>query len=253
MMTSYLFYIVLGFFPSLVWLWFYLKKDSHPEPKKIVIKIFIYGILLGPLALVLEIVARWVIWPTFSLNNFLWTFSRGHLLFPISLIIIAPVVEEWLKYWLVKKTILKNSNFDEPPDLMIYAIIGALGFAAAENLLSVFMNFIDGESLNQIVGGIAIRFVSATFIHALTAGTIGYYMALSFWEPAKRYIYLTSGLALAIFFHASYNFIIWEIEINPLSTDLFSFAAILLLTFLSVYVSWQFQELKKKSAICKIK
>ena len=50
-----LFLTLLGFTPSLIWLSFYLKKDVHPEPKRMVIKVFILGMGSAFLAALLGI------------------------------------------------------------------------------------------------------------------------------------------------------------------------------------------------------
>ena len=39
-------YIIFGVLPSLTWLSYYLRKDVHPEPKKMVLKIFLWGALI---------------------------------------------------------------------------------------------------------------------------------------------------------------------------------------------------------------
>ena len=38
-------YVILGLLPSLTWLSYYLTKDLHPEPKKMILKIFLWGAL----------------------------------------------------------------------------------------------------------------------------------------------------------------------------------------------------------------
>ena len=47
-------YIILAVVPSILWLLFYLRKDKHPEPNKMVIKIFFWGILAALGALLFE-------------------------------------------------------------------------------------------------------------------------------------------------------------------------------------------------------
>ena len=39
--------------------------------------------------------------------------------------------EEFLKYWVVKKKVLDNPEFEEPVDVILYMIIAAWGCAAA--------------------------------------------------------------------------------------------------------------------------
>lgn len=41
----FFFYLFLGITPSLIWLLYYLKKDIHPEPKRMIVRVFILGML----------------------------------------------------------------------------------------------------------------------------------------------------------------------------------------------------------------
>ena len=45
MVFIYFLYIIFGILPSLAWLFYYLKKDLHPESKKMILKIFLLGSL----------------------------------------------------------------------------------------------------------------------------------------------------------------------------------------------------------------
>ncbi|KKW15738.1 MAG: hypothetical protein UY56_C0027G0005, partial [Parcubacteria group bacterium GW2011_GWA1_50_14] len=51
------FAIVFGILPGIVWLFFYLQEDLHPEPKKLLIKTFLIGGLFAFLALLVELLA----------------------------------------------------------------------------------------------------------------------------------------------------------------------------------------------------
>ena len=48
--------LILGFIPSLVWLLYYLRKDVNPEPNRLILKVFIGGMLVAPFAAVAETV-----------------------------------------------------------------------------------------------------------------------------------------------------------------------------------------------------
>ena len=43
--------IILGLLPGFAWLLFYLKEDLHPEPKKMLAKVFLVGALSAIAAL----------------------------------------------------------------------------------------------------------------------------------------------------------------------------------------------------------
>jgi len=114
----YLLYF-FGFLPSIIWLLFYLQKDVHPESNKQILKVFFYGIIAGFCAILVEAMFKEVLLP----KSILYIFIGGAF------------VEEYLKYLVIKFEILKNSELDEPFDIMLYMIISALGFAALENIL----------------------------------------------------------------------------------------------------------------------
>src|SRR3989339_590236 len=181
----YLFYILLGLLPSAIWLSFYLRKDKRPEPNTLIITMFIRGMLLAPLAIILELFLIWLMTPN---SNPLELLSNGQptLWWKVLLAatLIPAVVEEYLKYSAVRFKILKNSEFDEPTDAMIYCIIVGLGFAAVENLLILFrVSFLD---FGQALGTIALRFVGATLVHALAGGIVGYWLSRAILNPDKK-------------------------------------------------------------------
>jgi len=56
LILSYPFYIFFGILPSFIWLIFYLRRDVHPEPKSMILKIFFYGMLITLPAILFEVV-----------------------------------------------------------------------------------------------------------------------------------------------------------------------------------------------------
>ena len=53
-LTTDILLIVLGFLPSLIWLGIFLQKDSHPEPRYLLIRVFLMGMILSPVAVGLQ-------------------------------------------------------------------------------------------------------------------------------------------------------------------------------------------------------
>lgn len=250
-MWTYLFYLILGFLPSFIWLLFYLRKDSHPEPNSQVLKIFIWGMLIAPLAVLLQFGLIWLTKPSFDLKIFFSLLSqidnnwRGLLV----LIVFAPVVEEYLKYAIVKEKILKSPDFDEPLDAMLYLIIGALGFATVENLIVILKTPL--LPISQALSTISFRFIGATFLHALASGIVGYFLAKSLLETKKRFPLIIHGLVLAIIFHGIYNYLINLLDQNY--SSIIVLAIVSLLASAAIFVSISFKKLKKQLSICKIK
>lgn len=237
---SYPLYIIFGVLPSIIWLLFYLKRDSHPEPKKQVITIFFYGVLIAVPAIFIEIGAL----KLFGCLN-IWGISP-FLITVLNTFFGVALVEELLKYLVVKEKILKHTEFDEPIDAMLYMIIAALGFAALENILILFplgpVFF-----FNQALGISVFRFLGATFLHTLCSATIGYFLALSFFDTKNRRKLVLSGLSIATFLHGLYNFCIMKTE-----GDFKLLIPAVILIALAIFVFKGFKRLKKIKSVCKI-
>ena len=231
----YLLYIFFGLAPSIIWLLFYLRKDSHPESNKMILKIFFYGMLAALPAALIEM----GIFETFNKLNF-----SSILVTILNIFIGVALVEEILKYLVVKEKVLNNPEFDEPLDAMLYMIIAALGFAAVENVLILFPlvpTFLIGEALAII----SFRFVGATFLHALCSGLVGYFLALSFLKTRRRTELILMGLGIAIVLHGFYNF-----SIMLMKEEVRLIIPIIILTGLAVVISFGFKKLKKMASVC---
>ena len=191
--------LILAVSPSLIWLFFYLKEDPHPEPRYWLFIIFLTGVALAPLVISLEMVLG-------KIFNFFIDVSleSGLLIF-----IIAPLVEETAKYGAVHLALNKNPVLDEPVDGMIYMIASALGFAAIENVFAIFSFVSVGAPgyFNAAFNFISMRFISAVALHGLASGISGYYFAKFYFikRDARLIIW---GLFLATFLHGIYNFLI---------------------------------------------
>jgi len=186
--------LTLAVLPSLVWLFFYLKEDSHPEPKYWLLITFVIGIALAPLVIFLEM--------------FLNKWNSSVLIF-----IIAPLIEEVAKYGAVHLALNKNPVLDEPVDGMIYVIVSALGFAAIENVFAIFSFIPVGVFgyLSATLNFMSMRFISAVALHGLASGIAGYYFS-RFYFFERNPILIFKGLFLAIALHGTYNFLIIKNE-----------------------------------------
>ena len=188
--------IFLGFLPSIIWLLIFLTKDPRPEPKYLIVKVFLAGIIIAPAVVLIEAAAS-----GFAKN----IFSSMLIFFSL-----AAFVEEYMKYWTVKITVVSKPDFDEPHDSIIYMITAALGFAAMENVLIAFKIYPEG--LAATLGVIFLRFTGATLLHALSSGIVGYFLGLAwFFYHFKKQI-VAFGLILASFLHLIFNYFIF---LNP--------------------------------------
>ncbi len=226
-----------GLLPSFIWLLFYLRKDSHPESNKMVLKIFLFGILSGIAAILLE--------KSFQkgYGALITTSALAGLTLPFFL--AGGLIEEGIKLAAVKIGLWKNHEADEPVDWILYMIIAALGFAALENVL-VLTSYHEAITSFGALEVMVWRFLSATFLHALCSGALGYFWALSLCKSRKAYFWL-SFIAIASL-HAFYN---WSImNVAGLNKFLLPLA---ILIILSLFVSFGIKHLKRLKSICEIK
>lgn len=200
-------YILFGVLPSLIWLCFFLRKDAHPESNRMILKIFFWGMLSAVLAALIEI--------GFSL--FLLNFDiRKSIFFSIIYWFLGiALIEEVIKYLVVRNEVFNDPELDEPIDAILYMIIAALGFAALENILILWPREIMSQGLDSFLGPLVVsvfRFWGATFLHALCSGLVGFFLGLTFFRKELRAKLTILGLTIAIFLHGLYNFSIMEIN-----------------------------------------
>ena len=193
-LSSTIILLILGFLPSIVWLLIFLSKDPRPEPKYLIIKVFLFGIIIAPLVVLLEAIVSGIA-PIGFLSSAAVFFTA------------AAFIEEYMKYWVVKVSVVSKPDFDEPHDSIIYMIAAALGFAAMENVLIAFKIYPEGFAAT--LGIISLRFTGATLLHALASGIVGYFLGLAwFFYHFKKQI-VAFGIILASFLHLTFNYLIF--------------------------------------------
>ena len=180
-----------GLLPAFLWLWFWLREDSrHPEPRRLIALAFLAGMVAVALVIPLE---QWV---------------EPRLPDQTAVFIAWSAIEELTKFALAWITVLRLPQNDEPLDSVIYMVVVALGFAAAENTLFL-LSPLAGVTWGQVILTGDYRFVGATLLHVLASATIGASLALSFYKPRRvKWRYLTVGVILSLFLHGAFNVLI---------------------------------------------
>jgi len=202
------FAFVGGLLPALLWLWFWLREDLHPEPRRILLLTFTAGMVMAIVALFLEqgtnvLITKWFVFlPK-------WLFS-------VILLFVWAAIEEIAKYIAARRAALRLSSFDEPVDALIYLITAALGFAALENILFLLKVFGGHGMLAGLITG-NLRFLGATLLHVVSSAIVGASVAFSFFHKKKLMRNVLGGLLFATILHTLFNFFI----INSGDTNLF--------------------------------
>lgn len=208
--------VLLGLLPSLIWMFFFLKRDKHPEPKYLLTKTFLMGIILSPLAVLLQLAIIHLNIPQVASGTpgfYLW----------------AALVEELIKYWAVSFIVLSSPEFDEPVDAMIYMMVAGLGFAAIENILVLFRTIPDGAHATMIVW--TLRSIGATLLHALSSSLVGYFLAMSWFFREHHKKLLVVGLCLATLFHFVFNLFLSAVD-DRIGGLLYAMGLLLIMSFL---------------------
>ena len=158
--------ILAAIAPVAVVIWYIYRKDrKQPEPTKLLIKAFIYGIFSALLTLMIVIPFEAITeFANDEVSNIGSAISNAFFM--------AAIPEEVAKLVMLWLLLRNNPYFDEHFDGIVYAVCIGMGFAAIENVLYLFDNY---ESWISV--GIA-RALFAVPGHFLDAVIMGFYYSL---------------------------------------------------------------------------
>jgi RsiW-degrading membrane proteinase PrsW (M82 family) len=168
--------------------YFYLKDLYDAEPVRMVIRLFMFGVLL--------------VFPTMVLQRTL-VLAAGDspVLFSFG---ITGFIEEFVKWFVLYYAIFKQTVFDEPYDGIVYATAVSLGYATLENVIYALLNPFSFSAL-------LFRAFLPVSAHALFAVIMGYYLGKAKFEGAgKRKLHLALSLAVPTFWHGLFDFILLQ-------------------------------------------
>lgn len=240
-------YIFFGLLPSLVWLFYYLGKDLHPEPKRMILTVFFWGALVTIPVFFIQIGLFSILSKIEGFGLFGgWTIIADI----VKWFAVIALTEETFKYLVVKFQILKSGELDEPLDIMLYMVVAALGFAALENTLYLFSP-VDHLTLSQIlqmtVTVTLIRFIGATFLHTLCSALVGYCIAKKSLMAKGGRGLVVAGVIAAAILHGLYDF-----SIINLSSPLNAIIPGVVILSLAAFIMYDFDGIQKVRGICKL-
>jgi RsiW-degrading membrane proteinase PrsW (M82 family) len=194
--------IVLALVPALLWLTFFYQQDrKEPEPKRVVLRVFLFGALMAsgaglPIVRDLFRGGEW-------LQGSQWL-RLGWL------ILIVGFTQEFLKYATVRYTVFPTTDFKDRVDGIIYGVAAGLGYATALNLEYVLSN----QGVILFVG--SLRMVDNALAQASFAAVTGYFLAGArhggrpvWWVPA--------GLTMAAILNGLVAFLRREVSVQGLT------------------------------------
>lgn len=184
--------LILALLPAVVWLAFFYRQDRlEPEPRTMVIGVFVLGLLVA------TAVATPIIDRVFDVGSWLSTSPIVHL---AGGILVIGAVQEGLKYLVLRLSVYGSREFDERTDGIIYGTAVGLGFATALNV-----GFVVGSGGVDLGTG-AIRIVLTSLAHASFGGVIGYFLGRQKFELRPIW-WMPAGVALAATLNGSFFFL----------------------------------------------
>ena len=213
--------------PSIVWLLFFLREDTRPEPKRLILYTFGAGAFVSLFVLVVQYIFQQSVLEL-----------GGNILF---LILGLALVEEFFKFIAAHWAVENDKAFNEPVDAMIYMIVAALGFATVENLFVLGNSFsvISLASFSVVTTTLLLRFIGATLLHSISSALVGFYWARGKLLQKKK-VYVFIGIVFATVIHGIFNYLIEYFQ----DKNLLVYPSIFLLIIL-FFIFMDFEKLKE--------
>jgi len=242
MIDKVILYILIAIIPGLIWLFIFLRRDNLEEPKLEITKVFYLSMMLVIPAGLIEM----------NLLEKISSLEINNLYYFLKFVVIVGLIEEIIKYLVVRYAVLKRSFLDEPIDIVIYMIVSGLGFATAENILTFIAdpNLIADPQISNGVKIAMVRFFGANLLHILCSGIIGIFIALSFYQIKKRYLILALGFVLSIIIHGVFNFSIELFIIN--NDEQIAMAPFVITSTILIPFILAIGKIRKMKSVCKI-
>ncbi len=168
--------LILAAVPAGIWLVVFYRQDRlEPEPKRLVLGVFVLGAVLA------STIGQPLIGGLFRVNTWadfsLWTKIAADIL-------IVGALQAFLIYAAVRYTVFRSDEFDEPVDGIIYGAAAGLGYATMLNISYIVSH--GGVDLG--VG--ALRVAVMALAYASFGGVLGYFLGQAkfaargpFWLP----------------------------------------------------------------------
>jgi RsiW-degrading membrane proteinase PrsW (M82 family) len=216
--------LLVSILPGILWLVYFYRKDRfEPEPIKVIIRVFIGGMLMVIPAGGLELIGKDGLAAAKASKDI-------GLLFFYSFFFIG-LIEEGLKFLILALVVNYRKEMNEPVDGIVYGVTVGLGFAALENLFYT-------QTMGFEVG--LWRAVVTCLAHATFSGWGGYFLTAGLPKLPIRQRFLI-GYGVALFWHGLYDFLIF------LDSPLFSGASLLLTGILVYLIIQKMHELEAHS------
>jgi protease PrsW len=193
--------IVLALVPALLWIVFFYQQDrKEPEPKRVVLRVFLFGALMAG-------GAGQPIINLFHVDD--WMHGSAWLRLA-ALILIVGFTQEFFKYAAVRYTVFPTPDFGGRLDGIIYGVAAGLGYATALNLTYVLSN----QGVVPFVG--SLRMVDTALAQAGFVAITCYFLAGAR-DGSRPVWWVPAGLTLAAVLNGLFAFLRREVTVQGLT------------------------------------
>ena len=193
--------------PALFWWYFFIFQDrAEPEPRNLLIQTFFLGLGVAILTAATELALINIFFPEQYeiIMNSMDSFSKLGLF----LLILAGVVEEFIKFLAIREFIYSKKDFNQINDGVFYTVALAIGFIIMENSI-YFYSLYPGEITDSFIYSIVVRGLATTLMHITCAVIIGYAFGRMKFTPHHSRFIITRALTLVIIFHVTFNVLVY--------------------------------------------
>ncbi|MCS6828647.1 MAG: PrsW family glutamic-type intramembrane protease [Caldilinea sp.] len=227
--------LVMAVVPALLWLAVFYRMDrAEPEPKQLVLGVYLTGLLL------MAALYQPLFGVLFAMEGWLRVYWWSHLLGGV---LVTGMASMAIVYAAVRIVAFNNPEFDERLDGVIYAVAAGLGVATVHNF--VYVVRYGGVDLD--VG--SIRIVVNALGYAGVAGMLGYFIGQARFEKTSVF-YLPAGVVLSAALLGLYFFLIEQTASTGLRAEFWRHLLLgLFLTLLIMgAVSWLVRRANEETA-----
>ena len=201
--------LLLACLPAYILGKYIYSKDNNKEPKKLLKKIVIFGVLSSIPAIIGEMIFSHFFPEPDGLYGYLFKYFIG-----------VALIEEFCKFLPGYVIGIKGKEFDEVYDSIVYMAFSALGFALIENIFYVLEN--------GVVNGI-LRAILSVPGHIGYGVIMGYFLGIAYknlknGDKIHYFLNILYGFFIAVICHGLYDFSIsYGIAKMDLILTLFAF------------------------------
>jgi protease PrsW len=165
--------LVFSLVPALLWLIvFYRLDEREPEPKLVVLAVYLVGLLLS--AAIYPAIGQGLL----QVDSWMYMTWWGQL---FGEVLLVGALSMGIVYAAVRGVVYFSPEFDERLDGIIYGMAAALGVATVVNFLYVLRH----EGVDLDIG--SIRMVVNAMGYASFGGVLGYFMGQARFEKTPAY------------------------------------------------------------------